>query len=71
MGAIEVGLGDLKSRRDVPRLDEEMQTNLPRVYVAGELGGIALVKNATLQGRKAVEVVADRVGAIGVRSGRS
>ncbi len=65
VGAIEVGLGDLKSRRDVPRLDDEMQTNLPRVYVAGELGGIALVKNATLQGRKAVEVVADRVDAMG------
>ncbi len=61
VGAIEVGLGDLKSRKDVPLLDQEMQTNLPRVYVAGELGGIALVKNATLQGRQAVEVVADRV----------
>lgn len=61
VGAIEVGVGDLKSRKDVPLLDDDMQTNLPRVYVAGELGGIALVKNAALQGRQAVEVVADRV----------
>lgn len=61
VGAIEVGVGDLKSRKDVPLLDDDMQTNLPRVYVAGELGGIALVKNAALQGRRAVEVVADRV----------
>lgn len=65
VGAIEVGLGDLKSRRDVPLLDDQMQTNLPRVYVAGELGGIALVRNATLQGRQAVEVVAGRVSARG------
>ena len=61
VGAIEVGVGDLKSRKDVPLLDDDMQTNLPRVYVAGELGGIALVKNAALQGRQAVEAVADRV----------
>ena len=65
VGAIEVGLGDLKARKDVPLLDEQMQTNLPRVFVAGELGGIALVKNATQQGRQAVEVVADRVAATG------
>lgn len=68
VGAIEVGLGDLKSRKDVPLLDEQMQTNLPRVFVAGELGGIALVKNATRQGRQVVEEVAERVSATGTTS---
>ena len=68
VGAIEVGVGDLKSRKDVPLLDEKRQTNLPRVFVAGELGGIALVRNASLQGRQVIEAVAERVEA-GVEAG--
>ena len=59
VGAIEVGLGDLKSRSDVPLLDEWQQTNVPGVYIAGELAGLALVKNAIEQGRRVVERVAE------------
>jgi thioredoxin reductase len=58
--AIEVGLGDLKSRRDVPLLDDDLQTTAPGIYVAGELGGLALVKNAAQQGREAVRKIARR-----------
>ena len=58
VGAIQVGLGDLKSRRDIPLLDEWQQTTVPGVFVAGELGGLALVKNAIAQARKVVERVA-------------
>jgi thioredoxin reductase len=59
-GAIQVGLGDLKSRTDVPVMDEWQETNVPGVFVAGELTGMALVKNAVLHGRKAVERIAQR-----------
>jgi thioredoxin reductase (NADPH) len=59
-GAIQVGLGDLKSRADVPVMDEWQETNVPGVFVAGELTGMALVKNAVLHGRKAVERIAQR-----------
>jgi thioredoxin reductase (NADPH) len=58
VGAIEVGLGDLKSRRDIPVLDEWQQTNVAGLFVAGELGGLALVKNAMAQARKVVDRVA-------------
>ncbi len=58
VGAIEVGLGDLKSRADVPLLDADLQTTVPGLYVAGELGGLALVRNAVEQGRRAVDAVA-------------
>jgi thioredoxin reductase/NAD-dependent dihydropyrimidine dehydrogenase PreA subunit len=58
VGAIEVGLGDLKSRMDIPVLDEWHQTTVPGVFVAGELGGLALVKNAIAQARKVVDHVA-------------
>jgi thioredoxin reductase (NADPH) len=60
--AIEVGLGDLKSRQDVPLLDDDYQTTAPGIYVAGELGGLALVKNAVHQGREAMRRIARRAG---------
>jgi thioredoxin reductase len=63
VAAIEVGLGDLKSRRDVPILDEWQETTVPGVYVAGELAGLALVKNAIAQARKVVERIAQRAPA--------
>ena len=58
VGAIEVGLGDLKSRKDIPLLDEWQQTTVPGLFVAGELGGLALVKNAMAQARKVVDRIA-------------
>jgi thioredoxin reductase/Pyruvate/2-oxoacid:ferredoxin oxidoreductase delta subunit len=61
VGAIEVGLGDLKSRRDVPLLDAWNETSVPGVFVAGELGGLALVKNAIAQGQRVVERIAARL----------
>jgi thioredoxin reductase (NADPH) len=59
VGAIEVGLGDLKSRRDIPILDPRLQTTVPGLFVAGELGGLALVKNAIAQARSVVSGVAE------------
>jgi len=58
VGAIEVGLGDLKSRRDIPQMDKWQQTSVPGLYVAGEVAGLALVKNAVTQAVKVVERVA-------------
>jgi thioredoxin reductase (NADPH) len=67
VGAIEVGLGDMKSRTDVPLMDEWQETTVPGVFVAGELTGMALVKNAVLHGRKVVERIAQRVDQEGAR----
>lgn len=58
VGAIEVGLGDLKSRKDIPLLDPWHQSTVPGLFIAGELGGLALVKNAMAQARKAVDRIA-------------
>jgi thioredoxin reductase len=63
VGAIEVGLGDQKSRRDVPVLDARQETSVPGVFVAGELGGLALVRNAIAQARLVVEAVAQGAAA--------
>ena len=56
--AIKIGVGNFRDREDVPLLDEGLQSNLPGVFVAGELGGLSLVSNAVRQGRKAVETIA-------------
>lgn len=53
--AIEVGLGDIKSRADIPLLDDAYQTNVPGIYIVGELGGLALIRYAVRQGREVIE----------------
>ena len=60
VGAIRVGLGDVQSRPDVPVMDEWQETSVPGIFVAGELTGMALVKNAVSHGRKVVERIAER-----------
>ncbi|MCP4573841.1 MAG: NAD(P)-binding domain-containing protein [bacterium] len=66
VGGIEVGLGDVTKRDDIPLLDDHHQTSVPGVWVAGELSGFALINNAVAQGRRAVERIA---AAGGPRSG--
>ena len=58
VGAIKVGLGEIKTREDIPVLSEYFESNVPGLFVAGELGGISLIRNAITQGRTAVERIA-------------
>ena len=61
VGAIVVGLGDIKKRDDISVMDDFNQTNIPGIYIAGELGGLALIRNAISQGKKVVERIADEI----------
>ena len=58
VGALKVGLGDIKTRDDIPILDENNQTNIKGLYIAGELAGFSLIRNAMVQGRKVIERIA-------------
>lgn len=58
VNGIKVGLGDIKTRDDIPILSASNESNLPGVYIAGELGGLALIKNAISQGNKVVTEIA-------------
>jgi len=69
VGAITVGLGDIRSRQDVPLMDEWQETSVPDVFVAGELSGMALVKNAVAHGRKVVDRIAQRAARARARGG--
>lgn len=61
VNGIKVGLGDIKTRDDIPVLSESHETNLPGIYIAGELGGLALIKNAISQGNKIVTEIGESI----------
>jgi thioredoxin reductase/ferredoxin len=68
-GAIALTLGDLSDRRDLPALNEDLEAvGVPGLFLAGELGGFALVRTAVTQGAAAADAVAGR-SAAGNRAG--
>ena len=56
--AIELVFGTERRGLDIPNVKPDFQTNIPGIYIAGELGGMGLIKNATEQGRKAMDEIA-------------
>jgi thioredoxin reductase/ferredoxin len=55
--AIMLVLGNEKRGIDIPMLNANFETNVPGLFVAGELGGMGLISNAIEQGRQAMEGV--------------
>ena len=53
--AITLCIGTEKRGVDLPHVNQNFETNVPGVYIAGELGGMGLIKNAVEQGKQAVE----------------
>ncbi len=62
VGALKVGLGDITKRDDIPLLDDYNQTNVPGLWIAGELSGFALINNAVNQGCRVIERIAETAG---------
>jgi thioredoxin reductase (NADPH) len=58
--AITLCIGTEKRGVDIPHVSPEFETNVPGIFIAGELGGMGLIKNAVEQGRQAVEVITTR-----------
>jgi len=54
-GAISLRIGTAKRGVELPHVDKNFETNVPGIFIAGELGGMGLIKNAVEQGRQAVE----------------
>jgi len=67
VGAITMVMASPSMSADLPRLSPEFETNIPNLFIAGELGGLALIKNAVNQGRECVDTIARRLE--GLRSG--
>ena len=55
--AISLVFGTAKRGVDIPHVRDDFETNVPGIFIAGELGGMGLVRNAIEQGRQAVDSV--------------
>src|SRR3984885_10281386 len=68
--AITLVFGTERRGLDIPVHKPNFESNVPGIYVAGELGGMGLIKNALTQGRQALEAIAKagvkRAGALDV-----
>ena len=64
VGAIELVFGTEQRGMDIPQVNPNFETNVPGMFIAGELGGMGLIGNAIEQGRQALEEIAklDRIG---------
>jgi len=56
--AITLVFGTERRGLDIPVLKPNFESNVPGIYVAGELGGMGLIKNALTQGQQALESIA-------------
>jgi thioredoxin reductase (NADPH) len=56
--AITLVFGTEKRGLDIPVLKPNFESNVSGIYVAGELGGMGLIKNALTQGQQALEAIA-------------
>lgn len=60
--AIALTLGDLSDRRDLPALSDDLEAvGIPGLFLAGEVGGFALVRTAVTQGVAVADAVARRL----------
>lgn len=53
--AITLCIGTEKRGVELPHISENFETNIKGIFIAGELGGMGLIKNAIEQGKQAVE----------------
>lgn len=58
MESIDLVFGTSKRGVDLPRVRPSFETNVPGLYIAGELGGMGLIRNAVTQGRQAAQSAA-------------
>ncbi len=56
--AISLKIGTEKRGIDLPHVSEDYETNIEGMYIAGELGGMGLIKNSVDQGQQAIQSIA-------------
>ena len=68
VGAITMVMASPSMGAELPHLTREHETSIPNLFVVGELGGLALIKNAINQGRDCIDVIANRLKTSAPRS---
>ncbi len=61
VGAITLCIGTEKRGVDLPHISQEYETNIPGLFIAGELGGMGLIKNAVEQGKQAIDFLSKKI----------
>ena len=56
--AISLRIGTETRGVDLPHVNENFETNIKGIYIAGELGGMGLIKNSVEQGQQAMQNIA-------------
>ncbi|WP_372651445.1 NAD(P)-binding domain-containing protein [Draconibacterium sp.] len=56
--AISLFIGTEKRGVDLPHVNQTFETNVKGMFIAGEMGGMGLIRNAVEQGRQAVQNLA-------------
>src|ERR1700739_1278718 len=61
VGAIKMVMASPSMAADMPHLTPEFETTVPNLFIVGELGGLALIKNAIAEGRDCMDIIAARL----------
>jgi thioredoxin reductase/Pyruvate/2-oxoacid:ferredoxin oxidoreductase delta subunit len=60
VGAITMVMAPPSLSGNLPALSPNYETTIENMFIAGELGGLALIKNAINQGRECIDTIAER-----------
>jgi thioredoxin reductase len=60
--AITLMFGTEKRGMDIPQVDPSFETNVKGIFIAGELGGMGLIRKAASQGSQAIDSIAKLKG---------
>ena len=61
VGAITMVLASPSVSASLPTLTPEYETSIKNMFIVGELGGLALIKNAVNQGRECIDTISTRL----------
>src|SRR5713226_6490997 len=61
VGAITMVMASPSMGADMPHLTPEFETSVSNMFIVGELGGLALIKNAVNQGRDCIDIIVARI----------
>ena len=61
VGAITMVMASPSMAADMPTLSSDYETSIPGMFIVGELGGLALIKNAVNQGRECIDSIGARL----------
>ncbi|MDD2834397.1 MAG: NAD(P)-binding domain-containing protein [Methylotenera sp.] len=59
--AIQLVFGTEKRGMDIPYVSPTFETNVNNIFIAGELGGMGLIRKAAIQGKQAIDSIVKKI----------